>query len=132
MCYTFQPDSAKRWSIPVPLNPEYIDTFTQEKGIYQIGTYRRPADGINKRFNPKYTGKSESNIRRRVRAHYEGNGNRSVDEYLDEGEVNHLYVRTKIVQSPKRAEAQELQKESKNEWNERVEHGRKRKPRNRK
>ena len=100
------------WSNPIRLK-DYVDA-PDEPGVYEIGFFR------SETFNPMYLGMSEVSIRDRLSAHYNGEGNEEVDNYLTEAERDNLYCRWSKVKDPRCKEA-DLLRSGKYEWNKRIE-----------
>ena len=101
------------WSDPIRLK-DYRNA-PDEPGVYEIGFFRSGT------FNPMYLRMSEVSIRDRLSAHYNGEGNEEVDNYITEAERDNLYCRWRRVEAPRCNEDQLRQRDGRYDWNRRNE-----------
>jgi predicted GIY-YIG superfamily endonuclease len=88
-----------RFSRRIPL--EDYEKAPQKRGVYEIGIL------VSSRFERLYIGKSENDIRGRLREHFKGRGNKHIKRVQDEEE---LFCRWMIVDDPSCVEAQLLKR----------------------
>ena len=111
------------WSLFIPL--ENYKNTPRKHGLYRIGF--KLEDGT---FDPNYLGRACGKgvtIRKRLKNHYEGKGNKGVMEWIHQNKDPQLYISWMIISNPAKHESIHLKRDGigKNgmyKWNKRLEH----------